>query len=116
MISPDRKEQKRLVLQWETTGRELERIRREALRGMLYNWKDVDALLDEAATYPGCDVQGRSMLYGEFARLMGQEYPIVPLFVPHDQLLVRETVFGVNPGAFAGPVWNAQNWASVAEE
>jgi len=46
MISPDRKEQKRLVLQWETTGRELERIRREALHGMSYNWKDVDALLE----------------------------------------------------------------------
>ena len=91
----------------------------EAGRGFNFGqWEneDADALLDEAATYPGCDVQGRAALYGEFARLMGGELPIVPLFVPHGQLLVRETVFGVNPGAFAGPLCNAHTWASTSEE
>ncbi|MBW7864853.1 MAG: hypothetical protein H3C30_10635 [Candidatus Hydrogenedentes bacterium] len=42
---PTREEQRALVRQWEETGRELDRIRREALRGMPYNWKDVAALL-----------------------------------------------------------------------
>ena len=45
MKKPNRAEQRRLVQQWEETGRELERIRREALKGMPYNWEDVDALL-----------------------------------------------------------------------
>ena len=46
MRSPNRDEQRRLVILWEETGRELERLRRKPLRGMPYNWKDVDALLE----------------------------------------------------------------------
>lgn len=46
MKVPTREEQRVLVRQWEATGRELERLRKEALRGMAYNWADVDALLD----------------------------------------------------------------------
>lgn len=46
MKNPTREEQRNLVRQWEATGRELERIRRDALRGMAYNWVDVDALLE----------------------------------------------------------------------
>ena len=46
MKGPTREEQRELVRQWEATGRELERIRKNALRGMAYNWADVDALLD----------------------------------------------------------------------
>lgn len=45
MKSPNREEQRRLVRQWEETSRELECIRREALKGMPYNWVNVDALL-----------------------------------------------------------------------
>lgn len=45
MNHPTREEQRALVRQWEETGRELDRIRREALRGMPYNWRDVAALL-----------------------------------------------------------------------
>ena len=46
MTQPTREEQRRLVRQWEETGRELERMRKEALGGMPYKWKDVDALLE----------------------------------------------------------------------
>jgi len=42
---PSREEQRKLVRQWDDAGRELERMRRETLRGMPYNWEDVDALL-----------------------------------------------------------------------
>jgi hypothetical protein len=37
----------------EESGRELERIRRNALRGMEYNFADVDALLELADLYDG---------------------------------------------------------------
>ena len=53
MKSPTYEEQRDLVRQWETTGRELERIRRDALRGAEYNWADVDALLEIGCQYDG---------------------------------------------------------------
>ena len=46
MKHPTREEQRELVRQWEATGRELDRVRRDALRDMPYNWADVDALLE----------------------------------------------------------------------
>ena len=57
MRSPTRDEQRDLVRQWETTGRELERIRRDALRGMKYNWADVDTLLELG---DHCDIPPRT--------------------------------------------------------
>ena len=45
MKHPSMEEQRELVRQREETGRELCRLRREALRGLPYNWEDVDALL-----------------------------------------------------------------------
>jgi hypothetical protein len=53
MKSPTYEEQRNLVRQWETTARELERIRRDALRGMEYDWADVDALLEIGDHYDG---------------------------------------------------------------
>lgn len=53
MKTPSREERRRLVRQWQETGRELERIRKEALRGMPYNWSNVDALLELGDHYDG---------------------------------------------------------------
>lgn len=61
MKYPTREEQRNLVRQWEATGRELERIRRDALRGMAYNWADVDALL-EIGDHCGCMARSDSGL------------------------------------------------------
>jgi hypothetical protein len=49
---PPPEEQRKLIRQWEETGRELERIRREKLRNMPYHWEDVDALLSLADAFP----------------------------------------------------------------
>lgn len=46
MRIPTPEEQRQLVQQWEETGVVLERIRREALSNLPYDWKAVDALLD----------------------------------------------------------------------
>jgi len=46
MKIPTREEQRRLVRQWDETGPLLERIRREALRGKPYDWREVEAVLD----------------------------------------------------------------------
>lgn len=53
MTNPNHEEQRRLVRQMEVTGRELERIRRDALRGMTFSWADVDALLQLGDQYDG---------------------------------------------------------------
>ena len=53
MSTPTHEEQKKLVRQWEETGRELDEMRKQALRGMPYNWRDVDALLALGDTYDG---------------------------------------------------------------
>lgn len=53
MTHPTLEEQRELIRKMEETGRELERIRREALRGMPYNWKDVDALLELGDSFDG---------------------------------------------------------------
>lgn len=53
MKGPSHEEQRALVKQWETTGRELEQMRRAALEGMPYNWADVDALLELGDHYDG---------------------------------------------------------------
>jgi len=50
---PTREEQRRLVRQWTETGRELERLRREALHDMPYSWTDVDTLLELGDRYDG---------------------------------------------------------------
>ena len=62
MKHPDREEQRRLVRQWEATGRELERIRRETLKGMPYNWADVDALLELGANCPPTERGGSGLV------------------------------------------------------
>ncbi|MDQ1257564.1 MAG: hypothetical protein QG656_2170 [Candidatus Hydrogenedentes bacterium] len=53
MNHPTHEEQRELVRLWETTGPELDRIRKEALRGMPYDWKSVDALLALGDSYDG---------------------------------------------------------------
>ena len=53
MKMPSREEQRQLVRQWEETGRELDAMRREALRDKPYDWKEVDALLQLAEHYDG---------------------------------------------------------------
>jgi hypothetical protein len=53
MKTPSREEQQRLARQWEETGRALEDIRRAKLRGMPYNWGDVEALLSTVANCDG---------------------------------------------------------------
>ena len=48
-----KEQQRHLVRIWQTAGPELERIRREELRGLPYNWADVDTLLDMGEYYDG---------------------------------------------------------------
>lgn len=39
-------QQRQLVRTWQRAGEELEHLRREKLRNLVYRWQDVDALLE----------------------------------------------------------------------
>jgi len=45
MKEPTLEEQRALVKQWKSTGEELDRMRREKLRGMPWDWRAVEPLL-----------------------------------------------------------------------
>ncbi len=62
MKFPNREEQQKLVRQRETTGREVDSFRREALRGMPYNWEDVDALLSLGDDIPSNEHNGEGLI------------------------------------------------------
>ena len=53
MKRPTKDEQRKLVRQWEETGKELQRLRDDALRGKPYDWREVDTLLSLGDTYDG---------------------------------------------------------------
>ena len=53
MSGPTPEEQRQLILQWEETGRELDRIRREALRGREYSFEELDAVQQLGDGYDG---------------------------------------------------------------
>jgi len=48
---PTIEEQRALVRQWKETGRMLEQLRDEKLRGKPYDWEEVDALLSLGESY-----------------------------------------------------------------
>ncbi|MBL7647021.1 MAG: hypothetical protein JNK74_12615 [Candidatus Hydrogenedentes bacterium] len=53
MNRPTIEEQRALVRQWKETGRMLEQLRDEKLRGKPYDWEEVDALLSLGESYYG---------------------------------------------------------------
>ena len=53
MKRPTIEEQRALVRQWKETGRMLEQLRDEKLRGKPYDWEEVDALLSLGESYDG---------------------------------------------------------------
>ena len=77
MKTPNREEQRKLVLQKETAGREVDRLRREALKGKPYNWIEVDALLELGANskFPSRTTSGLIEMQRIFmkARLQSQK-------------------------------------------
>ena len=76
MKFPTREEQKKLVQQWDETGRKLEEIRRNELRGMPYDWKAVDALLQLADLHTGPERTTSGLV--EMQRLFMKRHPNSP--------------------------------------
>jgi len=75
-----------------------------------YNNSQVDDLLDQGVTIPGCQPQDRADIYNEAQDLLDQERPVDFLLTPHRHLLVNDHLHGLQPGPFAGFTWNASEW------
>jgi hypothetical protein len=74
VTGPTPEEQRKLARQWDETGRELDAIRRKELRGMPYDWKAVDALLQLADLYDGPERTTSGLV--EMQRLFMKLHPI----------------------------------------
>ena len=59
---------------------------------------EVDELLKQAKTVPGCAVEDRGPLYGQIQALIYQDQPYTFLFVPRDILVYNKRIGGMDPG------------------
>jgi peptide/nickel transport system substrate-binding protein len=75
-----------------------------------YNNPELDALLDEAVTIPGCQPQARAEIYAEVQEILAQERPVDFLLAPNQHILVATRLRGLQPGPFVPLTWNVTEW------
>lgn len=77
---------------------------------------EVDRLLVEAASLPGCAAADRTDLYRQVQAHLAEAHPYDFLLAPSPAaLLTRGDLVGPAPGPYAGPFWNAATWHLQAE-
>lgn len=82
MSELSKEQQRQLVRTWQQAGAELEIMRREHLRDLIYRWEDVDALLELGDLYKGPPRETSGLVemqrwFMEFARRQGLVPPAV---------------------------------------
>lgn len=82
---------------------------------MSYKNAQVDELLDEGASVPGCIVAERAQIYQAVQVELAQERPVDFLLAPNQHLLAGPQVGGLAPGPFAPFTWNAAEWFLMEE-
>ena len=65
-----------------------------------YYRPEVDELLKEAKTLPGCAAEDRGPLYKQIQEYMYEDQPYDFLYVPRDILVYNQRIGGLNPGAW----------------
>jgi peptide/nickel transport system substrate-binding protein len=81
---------------------------------MSYNNPEVDRLLREALTMPGCDPEDRAPLYHEVERILQEDQPYVWLFVQDGMYAARAEVQNFDPLP-AQPIWNVDAWSVISQ-
>ena len=79
--------------------------------GSYYN-PEVERLMSQARTLPGCDSDARAELYRQIQTILQAEQPYVWLFAPNQMVAARGGVQGFDPYPNA-PFWNIQQWMVV---
>jgi ABC-type transport system substrate-binding protein len=71
---------------------------------------DVDQLLQQAATLPGCGQQERQQLYSRFQDILAQEQPVTQLYSRKTTIAVSKRIQGFDPSPWASDEFGIQNW------
>ncbi len=72
--------------------------------------EEVDALLEEARSVPGCDPTRRALLYREVQHILADERPYDFLFIPYAAAFARSDLRGLAGGTFGHPLESAADW------
>jgi ABC-type transport system substrate-binding protein len=75
-----------------------------------YSNPDVDQLLLQAATLPGCGQQERQQLYGHFQDILAQEQPVTQLYSRKTTLAISKRIQGFDPSPWASDEFGIHNW------
>jgi peptide/nickel transport system substrate-binding protein len=75
-----------------------------------YSNPDVDQLLRQAATLPGCGQQERQQLYARVQEILAQDQPVTQLYSRKTTLAVSKRIQGFDPSPWAGDEFGIQNW------
>jgi peptide/nickel transport system substrate-binding protein len=75
-----------------------------------YSNPDVDQLLQQAATLPGCGQQDRQQLYARFQEILAQEQPVTQLYSRKTTLAISKRIQGFDPSPWASDEFGIHNW------
>ncbi|MBN1966071.1 MAG: peptide-binding protein, partial [Anaerolineae bacterium] len=75
---------------------------------------EVDALLDEGRTVPGCSIEDRTPIYWEIQRITQEEVAYDFTVSPSQVHVMNARVQNFDPGPW-GDTWNVQEWALFGE-
>jgi peptide/nickel transport system substrate-binding protein len=75
-----------------------------------YNNPQVDQLLKQGASVPGCQPAARAGFYAEVQKILAEERPVDFVVAPHQHIMKAKQLAGVEPGAFVPFTWNASEW------
>ena len=74
-----------------------------------YHNTELDDLMEQARTLPGCDYDERAELYHQIQAILQRDQPFVWLYVPQEITYAAGNIDGFNPRGGA-LFWNIQNW------
>jgi peptide/nickel transport system substrate-binding protein len=78
-----------------------------------YDNADVDKLIVQARTLPGCDPAGRAKIYAQLQEQLQKDLPYVPLFAQNGMYAARKSVNGFSP--YPDQLyWNVDTWSVAA--
>ena len=75
-----------------------------------YSNPQLDDLLAQAVSLPGCEPDDRAKIYASIQATLNRERPVDFVLTPNRHLFVAEPLSGVKPGPFAPFTWNAKMW------
>jgi peptide/nickel transport system substrate-binding protein len=79
-----------------------------------YSNPEVDRLLREALTLPGCNVDERAAIYWQVEEILQQDLPYIPLFAQNGLYAAQANIDNWTPLP-AQPIWNIDAWTLQAE-